>query len=61
MPKTSISGQIVSKILAQLYSDDSIQILLNLTQFITLGCPGQSGQLGQPRQLKQPGYPGQLE
>ena len=59
--KTSISGQIVAKILAQLCSDDSIQILLNLTQFITLGCPGQSGQLGQPRQLKQPGYPGQLE
>ena len=31
LPKTSISGQIVSEILAQLYSDDSIQILLNLT------------------------------
>ena len=28
LPKTSISGQIVSEILAQLYSDDSIQILL---------------------------------
>ena len=28
MPKTSISGQIVSEILAQLRSDDSIQILL---------------------------------
>ena len=31
MPKTSVSGQIVSKILAQLCSDDSKQILLNLT------------------------------
>ena len=32
LPKTSISGQIVSEILAQLRSDDSmIQILLNLT------------------------------
>ena len=30
LPKTSISGQIVSEILAQLCSDDSIQILLNL-------------------------------
>ena len=29
--RTSISGQIVSEILAQLRSDDSIQILLNLT------------------------------
>ena len=28
LPKTSISGQIVSDILAQLFSDDSIQILL---------------------------------
>ena len=28
LPKTSISGQIVSEILAQLCSDDSIQILL---------------------------------
>ena len=37
MPKTSISGQIVSEILAQLCSDDSIQILPNVTQFITLG------------------------
>ena len=37
MPKTSISGQIVSEILAQLCSNDSIQIRLNLTQFITLG------------------------
>ena len=37
MPKTSILGQIVSEILAQLCSDDSIQILLNVTQFITLG------------------------
>ena len=27
----SILGQIVSEILAQIYSDDSIQILLNLT------------------------------
>ena len=27
LPKTSISGQIVSEILAQLYSDDSMQIL----------------------------------
>ena len=31
LPKTSISGQIVSEILAQLCSDDSIQIPLNLT------------------------------
>ena len=31
LPKTNISGQIVSEILAQLCSDDSIQILLNLT------------------------------
>ena len=31
LPKTSISEQIVSEILAQLCSDDSIQILLNLT------------------------------
>ena len=35
-PKTSISGEIVSEILLQLCYDDSIQILLNLTQFITL-------------------------
>ena len=31
LPKTSISGQIVFVIVAQLWSDDSIQILLNLT------------------------------
>ena len=31
LPKISILGQIVSEILAQLCSDDSIQILLNLT------------------------------
>ena len=31
LPKTSISGQIVFAIVAQLCSDDSIQILLNLT------------------------------
>ena len=31
LPKASIARQIVSEILAQLYSDDSIQILLNLT------------------------------
>ena len=36
LPKTSISGQILSEILAQLCSDDSIQILLNLTQFVML-------------------------
>ena len=30
LPKTSISGQIISEILALLCSDDSIQILLNL-------------------------------
>ena len=35
LPKTSIMGQIVSEILAQLYSDDSIQIQLNLTWVIT--------------------------
>ena len=28
IPKISISGQIVSEILAQLYSDDSLKILL---------------------------------
>ena len=37
LPKTSIVGQIVFEILAQSCSDDSIQILLNLTLFITLG------------------------
>ena len=31
LPKTSISGRIVSEILAQFCSDNSIQILLNLT------------------------------
>ena len=36
LPKTSISGQIVSEILAQLCSDDSIQILLNLIRFVML-------------------------
>ena len=30
-PKTSISGQVVSEILAHLCSDDFMQILLNLT------------------------------
>ena len=35
MPKTSILGQIVFEILAQLCSDDSVQILLNLTWVIT--------------------------
>ena len=37
LPKTSISGQMVSEILAQLCSDDSIQILLNLTWLLTYG------------------------
>ena len=39
LSRISIPGQIVFEILAQIYicSDDSIQILLNLTQFITLG------------------------
>ena len=37
LPKTSIVEQIVSEILAQLCSDDSIQILRNLTLFLTLG------------------------
>ena len=36
LPKTGIVGQIVSEILAQLCSDDSMQILLNLTWVITL-------------------------
>ena len=36
LPKTSISGQIVSEILAQLCSDDSIQILQNLIRFVML-------------------------
>ena len=31
LPKTSISGQIVFEILAQLYSDDSMQFLRHLT------------------------------
>ena len=31
LPKISVAGQIVSESLAQLYSDDSKQILLNLT------------------------------
>ena len=35
LPKTSIWGQIVSEILAQLCSDDSIQILLHLTWVLT--------------------------
>ena len=37
LPKISISGQIVFEILTQLFSEDSIQICLNLTQFITSG------------------------
>ena len=37
LPTISIPGQIVFLILAQLCSDYSKQILLNLTQFITLG------------------------
>ena len=36
LPKTGIGGQIVAEILAQLCSDDSKQILLNLTWVITL-------------------------
>ena len=36
LPRISIPGQIVSEIIAQLCSNDSIQIPLNLTQFITL-------------------------
>ena len=32
LPKTSISGQIVSEILSLLYSDDSRQILVKLTR-----------------------------
>ena len=36
LPKTGIVGQIVSEILAELCSDDSMQILLNLTWVITL-------------------------
>ena len=36
LPKTSISGQIVSEILAQLCSDDSIQIPLNLTRLVVI-------------------------
>ena len=31
LPKPSMSGQIVSAVVAKLCSDDSIQILLNLT------------------------------
>ena len=37
LPKISISGQTVFEILAQLFSDDSIQIPLNMTQVITSG------------------------
>ena len=36
LPKTSIVGQIVSEMLVQFYSGDSIQILLNLTWFLML-------------------------
>ena len=36
LPKISYLGQIVSEILAQICSDDSIQILLNLTWFLIL-------------------------
>ena len=36
LPKTGIVGQIASEVLAQLCSDDSMQILLNLTWVITL-------------------------
>ena len=35
-PKISNLGQIVSEILTQLCSDDSVQILLNLTWFLIL-------------------------
>ena len=35
LSKTSIVGQIFSEVLAQLCSDDSMQILLNLTWVIT--------------------------
>ena len=42
--KISIPGQVVFEILAQLCSDDSIQILLNLTQFITLGTESNLGE-----------------
>ena len=41
--KINIPGQVVFEILAQLCSDDSIQILLNLTQFITLGTKSNLG------------------
>ena len=37
LPKINLPGQIAFEISAQLCSDDSIQILLNMTQFITLG------------------------
>ena len=36
LPKTSIVGQIVSEMLVQFYSGDSIQILVNLTWFLML-------------------------
>ena len=36
LPKTSITGQIVSEISAKLCSNDSKQIPLNLTKFSTL-------------------------
>ena len=35
LPRTGISGQMVSEILARLCSDDSIQILRNLTWLLT--------------------------
>ena len=41
--KISIPGQVVFEILAQLCSDDSIQVLLNLTQFIALGTESNLG------------------
>ena len=41
LPKTIISGQIVSEISDQLCSDDSTQILLNLTPFPMYGAESQ--------------------
>ena len=43
LPKISIPGQIVVEILVQLCSHDSIQILPNLIQFITLGTASNLG------------------
>ena len=46
LPKTSISGQIVSAILAQLCSNDSIQILLKINSLFFLVTSGFKNSVG---------------